>query len=272
VIRIGTSEHGGTFYGQGFALKTVLERDPNLAPVSVLETLQASIENANRLEAGEIELGFIATNWVGRARRGEPPFARPIDLRIVAPMNAGPLFFIVRADSKLRTVADLAGKRVVFGLATSGMTQHAKTMFGTLGLAVEAIHLDFSAGGEAVASGAADAQLQCPIPNPVMTALSEHFALRVLPWETALLERLTAQVPFYRPTVMRKGAFRGLDVDVTQPAVLNLLATHARVNPETVAAVTRAIAAGAAELARLNPLFDGLDALLAQWRAGALPA
>src|SRR5215470_15723217 len=91
-IRIGTSERDGTFYSQGVALKAVLERRPGLGAITVLESRSASMENANRLHRGEIELGFMASNWIGRAKNGEPPFTQPIDIRMVAPMNAGPLF------------------------------------------------------------------------------------------------------------------------------------------------------------------------------------
>ena len=98
-IRIGTAERDSTFLSQGHALKTVLERNPALAPVDVSVSAHASVENANRLQADEIDFGFMASNWIGRARSGEMPFTQPIDLRMVAPMNAGPLFFITRADS-----------------------------------------------------------------------------------------------------------------------------------------------------------------------------
>src|SRR5262245_62876192 len=111
-IRIGTAERDGTFHSQGLALKAVLDQRAALAPVEVLVSSSASIENANRLHAGEIELGFMASNWIGRAKNGEPPFVQPIEIRMVAPMNAGPLFFIARAESGIRTVADLRGKRV----------------------------------------------------------------------------------------------------------------------------------------------------------------
>jgi TRAP-type uncharacterized transport system substrate-binding protein len=76
----------------------------------------------------------MASNWIGRALNGEAPFPQPIDIRMVAPMNAGPMFFIVRDDSPLRSVADLRGRRVVLGMATSGMVQHAHNIFGVLGL------------------------------------------------------------------------------------------------------------------------------------------
>ena len=68
-------------------------------------------------------------------------------------------------------------------------------------------------------------------------------------------------VSFYRPVTMRKGAIRGLDEDVAQPAVVNILATHARVAEPIVREAVAAIVAGADELGRRNPLFSDIGAL-----------
>jgi TRAP transporter TAXI family solute receptor len=263
-IRIGTSELDGTFHSQGRALKVVLDRRPSLAPVEVLTADTASVENANRLHAGEISFGFMASNWIGRAMKGEAPFRNPIDIRMAAPMNAGPLFFIARKDSPIRSVADLAGRRVVLGPEKSGMVQHAHTIFGVLGLAFTEftpVYHDFETGADALASGEVDAQLQCPIPNKVMTALSEQQDIRVLPYAPGQLERLLGAVSFYRRVMMRKGALRGLDADVAQPGVVNILATHVRTPEATVRDAVAAIVAGAPELASINALFDGLGGL-----------
>jgi TRAP transporter TAXI family solute receptor len=206
----------------------------------------------------------MASNWIGRAKDGEPPFAQPIDIRMVAPMNAGPLFFIVRAGSDIRTVADLRGRRVAVGMKTSGMVQHAHNIFGVLGLSFAdftPVYLDFAAGADALALGEVDAQFQCPIPNKVMTELSERIAVRVLPYAAGDLDRLMRVVSFYRPVTMRKGAICGLDADVAQPAVVNILATHARVADAIVREAVTAIIGGAGELGRRNPLFGGLGDL-----------
>ena len=275
-VRIGTAERDSTFLSQGHALKTVLEHHPALAPVDVSTSAHASVENANRLEAGDVDFGFMASNWIGRAKNGEAPFTQKIDLRMVAPMNAGPVFFIARGNSDLRTVSDLRGRRLVVGPQQSGMAQHARVILGALGLTFAdftPVFLDFAAGAEALERGEADAQLQCPIPNKVMTALAERILLRVLPYAAADLDTVLRAVSFYRRTVMRKGAIRGLDADVAQAAVVNVLVSHAHVAEDKVKDVAAAIFAARGELPRLNALFDGIGDLFTPLRsegAGAL--
>jgi TRAP transporter TAXI family solute receptor len=274
-LRIGTAERDSTFLSQGHALKAVLERNPALAPVDVSISQTASVENANRLAAGDIDVGFMAANWIGRAKNGEAPFTEKIDLRMVAPMNAGPLFFIARADSSLRSVADLRGRRLVVGPEKSGMAQHARVILGALGITfsdVVPLYLDFAAGADALVRGEADAQLQCPIPNKVMSALAERILLRVLPYAPGDLETVLRVVPFYRRTIMRKGAIRGLDANVAQPAVLNVLVTHARATENQVCEVAMAIFAARDELPRHNALFDGLSDLFEPLRTEGVGA
>jgi TRAP transporter TAXI family solute receptor len=269
-VRIGTAEPDSTFLSQGFALKTVLDRAATLAPVEVSTSGHASVENANRLQADDIDFGFMASNWIGRAKNGEAPFTQKIDLRMVAPMNAGPLFFIARADSDLRSVIDVRGRRLVVGPEKSGMTQHARAILGALGLTFSEftpMFLDFATGAEALARGEADAQLQCPIPNKVMTALAARVLLRVLPYAAADLDTVLRAVPFYRRTAMRKGAVRGLDADMAQAAVVNVLVTHARVAEGKVREVTAAIFAARDELPRLNALFEEVAALFEPLRS-----
>jgi TRAP transporter TAXI family solute receptor len=263
-VRIGTSELDGTFYSQGVALKRLFEAQAPHSPVEVLESKSASIDNANRLHAGEIELGFMASNWIGRARGGQAPFTHPIELRMAAPMNAGPLFFIARAATPIRSVPDLRGKRVAVGLRSSGMVQHVHTIFGVLGLSFSdftPVYLDFAAGADALAAGEVDAQFQCPIPNKVMSELAARVGVQVIPYGPGQLDALIKNVSYYRPTVMRAGAIRGLDHDVAQVAVVNVLVTHAQVPEPLVHDMVAAVIGGAGELARINPLFSGLAEL-----------
>jgi TRAP transporter TAXI family solute receptor len=260
-MKIGTAEPNSTFLTQGFALKAVFEKAGVPGPVEVVLSPSASIDNASRIGRRELDFGFMAANWIGRALRGEKPFAEAVPLRMVAPMNLGPMFFIARADSGIAAVSDLAGRRVSVGLATSGIAQHAHSIFGALGIGFSdftPLYLDFAAGADALRKGEIDAQLQCPIPNQVMSALDADIALTVLPYAAGTLEKVLAAHAIYRTAVMRKGSLRALKEDVAQPGVVNVLVTHAQQPADMVAAVVGAIVNGADDLGRLNPLFAGI--------------
>ncbi len=263
-ITIGTSEFESTFYTQAEAIGTVARELGAFDRVEVFPTPTASVGNAERLEAGEIEFGLLAANWIGRAARGEPPFERALDIRMAAPANSGPMFFIALRDSGMEAVDDLRGKRVSIGPAGSGMAQHVATMFGVLGIGFdtfEPVHLNFLDGANALAAGEIDAQFQCPIPNKTMTELADRADIQVLEYGAGQLESLLDRVGFYRPARVKAGALRGHDRDSAQIGVLNVIATHASIPDDTVGRLARLMATRHERLAALNPLFDGLGDL-----------
>ena len=273
-MRIGTSERGGTFWTEGEAIASVLNRDHGIE-AELLDASQASIENAHRLEAGVIELGFMASNWIGRAYRGDTPFDKAIDVRMVAPANTGAMFFITRADSDLKDVRDLIGKRVSVGPNGSGMVQHIHTIFGVLDISFddfEPVYLSFEDGGRALEKGDVDAQWQCPYPNAVMHEISERQDVRVLNYSRGDLDAIFDSVNFYRSAKMPKGLFRGLKQATDQLGVVNIIAAHADTNAEIVRQCVASMLGNLDELAEINPLFKGLDQLFEPIRLGGKEA
>jgi uncharacterized protein len=275
-IRIATSEHGGTFYTQGSAFAECFNRGRAEGDQCVVITSDASIHNAEQLDRGEVEFGFMASNWIGRAKDGTPPFNRKIALRMVAPANAGPMFFVTLANSPIKSVADFRNTRIAIGLKGSGMEQHVRTIFGVLGISFASftpVFMGFAEGADALIAGQIDAQFQPPIPNRVMTDLSQHADVRVVPYAPGQLEKIFAQVPFYRPVTMARGVFRGVVTDLAQLAVVNVLVTHERVAEPIVHDMARAIGGNLDKLPGMNPLFKGIEDLFAPLKtqgAGAL--
>ena len=260
-IAIGTSEFESTFYTQAEAIAAVAKERGTFDGVDIVATPTASVGNAELLEAGEIEFGLLAANWIGRAARGEAPFERALDIRMAAPANSGPMFFVALRASGMETVEDLRGKRVSIGPAGSGMAQHVATMFGVLGIGFETfeqVHLNFLDGANALAAREIDAQFQCPIPNKVMTGLAERADIRVLDYDAGQLETLLDRVGFYRPARVKAGALRGHERDSPQIGVLNVITTHAGTPDDAVGRLARLMATQHERLAALNPLFDGL--------------
>ena len=262
-IRIGTSEVDGTFWSEGTAIAGLLERDHGIAS-DILDAGQASIENGQRLDTGLIELGFMASNWIGRAYSADAPFESPVQIRNVAPANSGAMFFITRADSALRTVRDMVGKKVAIGPQGSGMVQHIHTIFGVLGISFDDFtpaYLSFEDGGAALEAGEVDAQWQCPYPNMVMRKISERMDVRVLDYTGDNLAQVLEQVDFYRHSVMPKGFFRGIDTETEQLAVVNIVAAHENTDAEIVRKFVATMLSNLDELTEINALFSGLGDL-----------
>ena len=263
-IRIGTSEQGGTFNRQGEALGNVL-RDRHKVEIHTVEG--SSVGSALMLHAGALEFGFSASNWVGRARRGEDPFKEPIAIRMAAPANVGPMFFVVRADSDLHVIDDMKGRKVSVNGLHTGMYQHTRTIFGILGMSFDEFephHMSFEEGVEELVAGEIDAQWQCPIPNPVMTGLANRADIRILEYGPGQLDKVVAEAGFYRRAVMKAGCLRGVDQDTEQVGVLNVITTHERVPDELVREVIGRMVDNAQALGEAEELYAGLADLFAE--------
>ena len=262
-IRVGTSEKDGTFWSEGEAIATLLKRD-HAIDAEVLDAGAASIENARRLDAGLIDLGFMASNWIGRAYRADAPFDAGIQIRNVTPANSGAMFFIVRNDSSLQQVRDMVGKRVAIGPKGGGMVQHIHTIFGVLGISFDEftpVYMSFEEGGQALEAGDIDAQWQCPYPNPVMKDTSDRMDVRVLHFDSEDLSKVLCEVDFYRHSVLPAGFFRGIEQGTEQLAVVNIVAAHERTDSEIVRKFVATMLSNLDELAEINQLFKGLGDL-----------
>ena len=270
VLRIGTSEYGGTFFTQGTALAELFNRGRSENDRCEVKTTDASIHNAEQLDRGELEFGFMASNWIGRAKNGTAPFTKKISLRMVAPANAGPMCLVKLAGTPIESVADFSGKRIAIGAKGSGMEQHIRTIFGILGLSFEnftPVYMGFAEGADALVAGDVDVQFHPPIPNKVLSDLSQRADIRVIPFASGQMEKLLAQVPFYRAVVVRKNAFRGVQEDTAQVGVINVIVTHERVDQSAVRDMARAIGDNLDKLPEMNPLFRGLKDLFEPLRA-----
>ena len=94
-----------------------------------------------------------------------------------------------------------------------------------------------------------------------MTDLSQRADVRVVPYAPGQLEKILAQVPFYRPVTMARGVFRGVTADIPQIAVVNVLVTHQNVPEPIVHDMAFAICGNLDALPQMNPLFNGIKDL-----------
>jgi TRAP transporter TAXI family solute receptor len=102
-----------------------------------------SVENALLIDRGDARIGLVQSDVAAAAVTGAGMFSGtgPLGhLRAVASLFPEPVHVVVRADSGVETLAELAGRRVALGAAASGTRQTAARLLDAAG--VEAGDID----------------------------------------------------------------------------------------------------------------------------------
>jgi len=133
-LSLGTGGTGGVYYPLGGALASRLSLSDSTRQFTA-EVTGGSVENVNRIIAGQIDLGFSLGVTAFQAYHGSDDFPTPAEgLRIVAPLYANVTHVLVTGSSRARTIADFRGQRVSVGSAGSGTEQVSKQLLALHGL------------------------------------------------------------------------------------------------------------------------------------------
>lgn len=111
-ITIGTGP-AGTLYSQiGTALAGVVQKALDVA--STARPYTGSSIYVPQMHRGELGFGLNNSADIGTAFLGQGVYTRPMDnLRAIMRLSRAPLQYFVRADSGIRAMSDLRGRRVV---------------------------------------------------------------------------------------------------------------------------------------------------------------
>ena len=252
VVVLGTATPGGGFPAYGAAYSSTLnEMDPTLS-VEPRNT-KGSTENIPLLEAGKIDIGLATGEVTYEALQG---IGRPkADLRIVNAMYSSFGMFVVRADSPVRSLADLKGKPVAWGASGSGFVVLARYVFDGLGLDTGSdfspIFLEKAGDGPAmVQDGRAAALWGGGIGWPgFMTLAKSPGGARFIAPSTEDMKRVLAKHPFIKAITVPAGSYPGQDAPVTAPGSYSLVLAAPSLPEDVAYRVARALHEGKAVIA-----------------------
>jgi TRAP transporter TAXI family solute receptor len=205
---LGTATPGGGFPVFGAAYAEMLNAQEPRLRIETRNT-KGSTENVPLLEAGKLDLGLVAGELASAA------LAKPgTELRIVAAMYSSPGVFMVRADSPVRSIADLKGKNVVLGTQGSGITVLGRTVLQALEMPVKEITLEKAADGPPMLlDGRADALWGAGVGWPAFTALAKSGARFVGP-SADEVKRILARQPALQAVTLPAKSYPGQDAPI----------------------------------------------------------
>lgn len=136
-ILIGSTSASSSQYGYFVALSQLINAKVPNVESSVVET-GATVDNLRRMDRKQVDLGLVTTNVSYHAYVGEQAFeGKKVDNRLMFVYSPAPQNVVVRADSNVKSLAELAGKRFNPGLKGSATEKTAEAVFKLLGTAPE---------------------------------------------------------------------------------------------------------------------------------------
>lgn len=123
-VTIGTGGVTGVYYPTGGSICRLVNKGKKEHGVRCsVESTGGSIYNINTIRAGELDMGVAQSDWQYHAYNGTSKFAKKgafKELRAIFSVHAEPFTVVARADSGIKNLNDLKGKRVNIGNPGSG--------------------------------------------------------------------------------------------------------------------------------------------------------
>ena len=259
-IAVLTGGTSGVYYPMGVALSQIYTKAIPDAKSSVQAT-KASAENLNLLQAGRGEIAFTLGDSLSDAWRGDADagFAAPLKkLRGIAGIYPNYIQIVASADSGIKTLADLKGKRISVGAPKSGTELNARAVLKAAGLTYKDFskieYLPFGESVELMKNRRLDVTLQSAgLGVSSLRDLAATTKIVVVEVPAAVVAKIGD--PAYQPATIPAHTYEGQASDVQSIAVQNFLVTHDGVSTDTAYKMTKA-------------LWENLDALVAAHAAG----
>jgi uncharacterized protein len=287
-FRIGAAATSGTFFEIGEVIASAISKSAGSPPcehggncgvpglVAVTQATQGSVENLRLIAAGQIESGIAQSDVAGWAYAGTGMFSadRPMkNLRAIASLFPESLQLVVRADSPVRTVSDLKGKRVSLGQMGSGTLVDARIALAAAGLTerdVAAEYLRPSMSAAKIIDSSLDGFfLIGGAPVPAIYELASKLPLRLIPIGDDVLGKMRQRSSSYRRSVIPAGTYPGVNIETPSIGFNALWIVGADASDDLIFDITKALwneatqrlldAHAIGKQVRLNNALEGLS-------------
>ena len=243
VLTGGTS---GVYYPMGVALSQIYGKAMPGAKTSAQVT-KASAENLNLLQAGRGEIAFTLGDALNEAWKGneEAGFKTPLKkLRTIAAIYPNYIQIVANADSGIKTLADLKGKRVAVGAPKSGTELNARDIFKGAGMSYKDFakveYLPFGESVELMKNRQLDATLiSAGLGVAAIRDLATAVKIVIVPIPADVVTKIGEAA--YQSGSVPANTYNGQTDAVATVAIQNFLVSHEGVSADAGYKMTKAI-------------------------------
>ena len=259
-MTMGTGGTAGTYYGYGGILGTQIKNSAGIT-VNVVST-DGSKANILGINTGNYQLGTVQSDVMAYAWSGSRSFESEgaiTSFRVIGGLYAEAVQ-LVTMNPEIKSVADLAGKKVSIGAAGSGVYFNAMDVLTAAGLTENDIipqYQSFADSADALKDGKIDAAfIVAGPPTPAITELFTTNTAYLVPIDGAVAEKLMADCPYYTVHAIPANTYKGQTEEVKTVTVKATLIVSASASEDDVYKITKAI-------------FDNIEAITTAHAKGA---
>lgn len=266
-VTIGTGGVTGVYYAVGGSICRLVNKDRAKTGIRCsVESTGGSVYNVNAIKAGELDFGMAQSDVQYQAYNGAGSFKEADkDLRAVFSVHPEPFTLVVRKEANITKFSDLKGKRVNVGNPGSGTRSAMDELLAAEGMKLSdfalASELKADEHGPALCDNKIDAFFygvghpSANIQDPTTTC-----GAKLVPMVDAAIDSLVAKHPYYAKVSIPGGIYAGNPNPTPTYGVLATMVTSAKVSPDVVYTITKAVFENLDEFKKLHPAFAHLDA------------
>ena len=273
-LTIAAGEPGGFYIEFAELLAAEIRAEQPRLRATAVRT-EGSLDNLRLLAEGKADLALALADaaQASTSTAGPPAVPVPVPAPMPAPAPASTsvpapnsvlaigrvyenyLQLVVRADSAIAGLADLAGRTASLGASGSGAELTGERLLAAAGLGdrsgrppVRVQHRQLADAVAALEAGDIDALLWSGgVPTPALAALAARRPIRLLPLDSAIPSLRATFGPVYEATTVPADAY-GPTAQLATLGVANLLVCHPDADPALTATTARVLVTHAARL------------------------
>lgn len=264
---IATGGTGGTYYPLGGGMADHITK--NAGVTATAQATGASAENIRLLRDKKADIAFTQNDIAEYAAAGTNMFQQ--DGKIDSFQALGALYdetiqIVVSADSNIKSVADLKGKRVSVGAPGSGTEINAQQILEAYGMTFDDTQLQrlsFADSAKAIQDGKLDAAFQTAgTPTAAITELAATTGVKIIPIDSDKIDAIIAKYPYYVKTTIPANTYQTVPEEVTTVSVKSMLLVRSDLSEDLVYKVTKAIFENTNKLGHAKAKEIKLDSVL----------
>ncbi len=222
-FQIATGSTEGVYFPVGQAMAGLLSHPLGVGrcdtatvcgPAGVIlsaRTSEGATDNLRLVDQGAVDSGFADGDMIAAAVAGRGAFRRPArHLRVVAALFPEEAQLVVSEKSKIQSVANLRGKRVLMGQRNSGALARARAILAAYRVRAREVVSDETAA-QLLKNGKIDAYFAVAgVPLDSIRDLLAHHEARLVPIDGEGRDRLIRTVPQLVRATIPAGAYPGV--------------------------------------------------------------